>query len=219
MLNNYDKIAGSYDFLSRLIFHKAQVNAQTDQLSLLPAKSKILIAGGGTGWILQEIVKRKPTGIEITYVEISKKMIALARKRDVKQLKLQYINCAIEDYNTAERFDVIHTAFLFDNFAKERAEQVFNKLNTFLKPGGLWLFTDFYTGSQNAKQWKGFLLRMMYAFFNKIAEVEAKELVNTEVFFDLKNYGRLREKTYYRHFIKAIVYQKVHHTEIKNGQA
>jgi hypothetical protein len=47
MLNNYDKIAGHYDTLSRLVFFKSQVNAQINQLRYIQENSHILIVGGG----------------------------------------------------------------------------------------------------------------------------------------------------------------------------
>jgi hypothetical protein len=49
MLNNYDKIAGHYDTLSRLVFFKSQVNAQINQLPYIQWDSHVLIVGGGTG--------------------------------------------------------------------------------------------------------------------------------------------------------------------------
>ncbi|RZL54089.1 MAG: methyltransferase type 12, partial [Pedobacter sp.] len=75
MINNYDKIANQYDTLSRLVFFKSQVNAQINQLHNIPKDSSVLIVGGGTGWILEEIVKLHPSGIKIIYVEISAKML------------------------------------------------------------------------------------------------------------------------------------------------
>ncbi len=215
MLNNYDKIAGSYDFLSRLIFQKSQVYAQIDQLANLPSQSKILIVGGGTGWILNEITNLKLAGIEITYVEISMKMIEKAKRKLINPYQIQFINCAIEDFKTVEQYDAIHTAFLFDNFALPRVEKVFQQLDTLLKPGGLWLFSDFHYEHQTTHRWKGFVLKMMYTFFDKIAQVEAKTLVSTAPYFHQKHYRSLIEKDYYHSFIKAIVYQKPPATKTK----
>ena len=71
MAANYDNSAWFYDRLSRLIYGKALVRSQVYLLRYIPAGSIILIAGGGTGWILEEISKLHPSGLKITYVEIS----------------------------------------------------------------------------------------------------------------------------------------------------
>lgn len=211
MMNNYDKIAKYYDFLSRLLFFKAQVNSQKDQLSHIPVKSSILIAGGGTGWILEELSNLVDQGLSITYIEISAQMISLAKKRNIKNNQIEFINIAIENYNSDHQYDVIQTAFLFDNFKKDRTNLAFHKLNTLLKPGGLWLFSDFSYHPKSDSIWKGYLLKMMYYFFNRIAKVEAEELIETSVYFEDQDYEKVMERFYYQNFIKSIVYKKPLH--------
>ncbi len=80
--NNYDTVAFCYDRLSRLIYGKTQVNAQTALLPFISNGSRILIAGGGTGWILDEINKTHPSGLEIVYIERSAKMLLRSKKRN-----------------------------------------------------------------------------------------------------------------------------------------
>jgi ubiquinone/menaquinone biosynthesis C-methylase UbiE len=209
MLNNYDKVARYYDNLSRILFRKSQVNAQIKQLEFIPPQCKILIAGGGTGWILEELSKTHPQGLSITYVEISAEMIRLAKKRNPGKNEVEFVNCAIEEFDATDEYDIIHTAFLFDNFAPERTALVFSKLDKFLKADGLWLYTDFSYQRGIDKKWKGFLLKMMYGFFRKMADVEAKTLPNMSVYFDKGSYLKIQEKDYYSKFIKAIIYKKL----------
>ncbi|MEJ5961004.1 class I SAM-dependent methyltransferase [Pedobacter immunditicola] len=208
MLNNYDKIAPYYDVLSRLLFHRSQVNAQIQQLKFLPSHSRILIAGGGTGWILEELAKIQDRGLDITYVEISTEMIRLAKKRNTGENRVEFVNCAMEEFTLTAPYDIVHTAFLFDNFARERTATVFRKLHQALKPGGLWFYTDFSYQPGTDEKWKGILLRMMYSFFRKIANVEAASLPDTSIHFEKGQYVKLDEKAYYRKFIKAIIYKK-----------
>lgn len=208
MVNNYDRIAKYYDFLSRTVFFKAQVNAQTEQLPFIPQESTILIVGGGTGWILSKIAELQPKGLRITYVEISSEMIALARKRDVKENSIELINAPIEDYHTKKTFDIILTAFLFDNFSREKAELVFHKLHNLLKTEGLWLFSDFSYQPKIGKIWQHIMLKIMYFFFRMVSNVEARELPDMGVYFKKNKYKKMFRKRYYRNFIKATVYQK-----------
>ncbi|MCX2477831.1 methyltransferase domain-containing protein [Pedobacter sp. MC2016-15] len=208
MQNNYDPIARYYDVLSRLVYFRAQLRAQTDQLHLIPANSKILIAGGGTGWILEEISKIRPEGLEITYIEISEKMLQLSGKRDVKANHVTYIHAAAEDFKTSESYDVIITAFLFDNFSKDKISIVFDILNNTLREKGLWLFSDFYYTASEGKLWQKLMLKAMYFFFRCISKVETNTLINTEAMFQQHHYHQMQVKKYYSGFIKSIVYQK-----------
>jgi len=208
MHNNYDPIARYYDVLSRMVFFRAQLRAQTDQLEFIPAGSRVLIAGGGTGWILEEIAKVHPSGLQLTYIEISGKMLELSKKRDIKDNTIHYIHAAAEDFKTGDSYDVIITAFLFDNFSAEKVGVVFSDFNALLKPGGKWLFADFYDTAASSKWWQRYLLKLMYFFFRQISNIEASSLINTEHHFDSQSYEQVKSRYYYGGFIKSIVYRK-----------
>lgn len=208
MQNNYDIIAPYYDLLSRMVFFRTQVKAQIDQLAIIPAYSNILIVGGGTGWILEELAKIHNSGLTITYVEISEKMLNLSKKRDVKENKVNYVHAPAEDFKTDVQYNVILTAFLFDNFGEDRIQRVFNQLNQMLRPNGYWLFCDFYYTETAGKKWQWYLLKTMYLFFNKISQVEAKSLINTEQLFESCHFAQIKTAYYYSGFIKAITYCK-----------
>lgn len=218
MKNNYDKIARYYDRLSRLVFFKSQVNAQIHQLRYLPEKGRILIVGGGTGWILEEIAKVIPEGLHLVYVEISAKMMALSKERSVAGNTVEFVNLGIEDFSTDQPFDVICTPFLFDNFGEENAVMVFHHLDSMLRKGGLWFHTDFDLAinkgrgdvrqPDNGDWWKTVFLALMYRFFKLVANVEASKLINMNPYFEAAGYKVLEQKHYYRKFIQSLVLEK-----------
>src|SRR5690348_16816239 len=76
-LNSFDRIAGFYDALARIVFGKHIMNSQCYFLDALNDGSKVLILGGGTGWLLAELLSRKPH-CEVWYVEASQRMITLS---------------------------------------------------------------------------------------------------------------------------------------------
>nr|WP_276904842.1 class I SAM-dependent methyltransferase [Pedobacter kyonggii] len=207
MNNNYDKIAGHYDALSRLVFFKSQVNAQINQLPYIQEGNSILIVGGGTGWILEELSKIC-TGLKIVYVEISAKMIALSQKRNYKNNHVEFVNIGIEDFKTDVVFDAILTPFLFDNFAEQRAAKVFEQLNEYLKKDGLWFLVDFSLNKTNGNWWKWLLLRSMYGFFKLLGIVEADKLIDMNPYFLKASYLTVEERLYYGGFIKATIFRK-----------
>ena len=63
----------------------------------------MLIVGGGTGWILEEIADRYPAGLRITYVELSREMMRLARRRRVGASVVSFVELPVEEFVAVER--------------------------------------------------------------------------------------------------------------------
>lgn len=205
MSANYDNSAWFYDRLSRLVYGKALIRSQVYLLKYISANGKILIAGGGTGWILEEIAKIQPSGLQITYVEISSKMMVLSRKRNTGDNKIIFINEPVEDTKENELFDVVITPFLFDNFTEETLQKVYTNIHKKLKPNGLWLNTDFRLAG---KWWQYILLRLMILFFRIICGIEAKKLPQIDKCFEKHQYRIVKKKAFFGEFILSTAYQK-----------
>ena len=205
MAANYNNAARFYDGLSRVVYGKALVEAQVYLLRYIAPNSNILIVGGGTGWILKEIALIHPSGLHITYVEASDKMLALSQQRKVGNNQVIYINEAIENVTGLNNFDVIITPFLFDNFTPEKLETVFAHLHPLLKPKGLWLNTDFQLTGQ---WWQNVLLKSMLLFFKVLCGVESSKLPDFEKQFELYSYQVISNKTFFGEFIAAKAYRK-----------
>ncbi|MCW3128352.1 MAG: Methyltransferase type 12 [Bacteroidetes bacterium] len=207
MATNYDSIAGSYDFLSRLVFGRSLVDAQLCLLPYIPAGSRILVAGGGTGWILESIADIYPDGLHIDYVDSSERMLTIAMKRNYKGNTVSFIHQPIENYSASPLYDVIITPFLFDNFTEEKAHTVFLKLNDLLRSNGLWLYTD-YVSTVQGPFWQKLLLWTMYFFFRMVSHVEAKRMTEMSKYFG-QSYKVEFETSHYSGFISSIAYRKM----------
>ena len=205
MASNTDNSAWFYDRLSRVIYGRALIRSQVYLLPFIPTDSNILIAGGGTGWILEEIAKIHPSGLKITYAEISSNMMALSRKRNAGANQVTYINQPVEQVQLPHQFDVVITPFLFDNFTEHTLQKVFSHIHQSLKPGGLWLNTDFrLTG----KWWQKILLQSMILFFRIICKIESTKLPDIEKNFQNHQYKITDQKTFFGEFILSTAYQK-----------
>jgi ubiquinone/menaquinone biosynthesis C-methylase UbiE len=203
--SNYDNAARFYDHLSRLVYGETLVKAKTHFLHLIPANAKVLIAGGGTGRILEEITKIHPSGLSIAYAEVSEKMIALARQRKVGENEVSYINMPVEDVKLQPDFDVVITPFLLDSLSPDSFNIVFKHLHNLLKPSGLWLNTDFQL---TGKWWQPLLLKSMYLFFKTIGCVENVDLPLIKKHFADYGYITIEEQTFFGEFVAATVYSK-----------
>jgi cyclopropane fatty-acyl-phospholipid synthase-like methyltransferase len=97
-------------------------------------------------------------------------MMALSQKRNTGTNKVIYINQAMEQTRFTGDFDVVITPFLFDNFTEENLPGIFNQIHKTLKPGGLWLYTDFQL---TGKWWQYASVKSMLLFFKVLCGVES----------------------------------------------
>jgi ubiquinone/menaquinone biosynthesis C-methylase UbiE len=188
-----------------MVFGNALVKAQTYFLPEIPADAKVLIIGGGTGWILEEIAKTHPTGLNIVYVEISAKMMALSRKRNLDANQVIFINRAIEEVEYPEHFNVIITPFLFDNYKQGDLPATLQHIHQMLKPGGIWLNTDFQL---TGKWWQFAMLKSMLLFFKVLCGVESWRLPDVGWEFDKLCYTLIETKLFFRAFVGTRMYKK-----------
>ena len=206
MAANFNNSAWFYDRRSRLVYGRALIKSQLYLIQHIKPGSRILIAGGGTGWILDEITKLHPSGLHITYVEVAANMIALSQKRNTGANQMVYINNAIENVPLDYDFDTVLTPFLFDNFTEQTLKTVFNRIHTLLKPGGLWLNADFQL---TGKWWQQFLLKSMFVFFRIVCGIEASKLPPIEIRFTQNGYKLVGQETFFNEFILAKIYSKI----------
>jgi ubiquinone/menaquinone biosynthesis C-methylase UbiE len=205
--NSYDRVAGYYDFLKRVVFGHAIINSQMSLLKFIRPNSNILIVGGGTGEILEKIAGLYASGIEITYVEISEKMIDISRQRNVGNNEIKFIPKPVEEFVPAVMYDAIITPFLFDNFKAEKIEAVIQQLDPYLSPNGYWLYADFNADRTKQPLWQKASLKCMYMFFRWISHIEADKLVDAKLFLE-ERYTRISETRLYAGFIRSYAFKK-----------
>ncbi|WP_129715935.1 class I SAM-dependent methyltransferase [Pedobacter sp. SYP-B3415] len=210
--SGYDRISGIYDQMSRLIFGRAQVRAQTDQLDYLAAGERILIVGGGTGWILDELGKITRR-LHIVYLEQSSRMVGLSKKREPGKHMIEFVTGSAFDYNTDDLFDVVFTPFIFDHFDQTGAEALFTNLHRLLRGNGLWVYTDFCALKSSDQLWKRLLMSAMYAFFRQLNIVKVKGMPDIIELFEKNGYRRTNHRTYYGKLIESCVYVKREKTD------
>jgi ubiquinone/menaquinone biosynthesis C-methylase UbiE len=202
---NYNNSAWFYDKLSQMVYGHAIIKAQVFLLQYIPANANILIVGGGTGWILEEITDVHASGLKITYAEVAPNMMALSKKRNIGNNPVVFINDAIENIPLPADFDAVITPFLFDNFTEHTLNKVFGHIHATLKPDGLWLNADFrLTG----KWWQPVLLKTMFLFFKLLCNIETSQLPDIEKQFKQHGYRAIAQKTFFGDFIVSNVFKK-----------
>tara|TARA_R110001592_G_scaffold299603_1_gene570659 strand:+ start:3163 stop:3777 length:615 start_codon:yes stop_codon:yes gene_type:complete len=184
--NNFNLIAPVYDGLAKVIFGKKLRKVQTQFLPLILEDASVLIMGGGTGWIINELFNTGFKG-RLTYVEASEKMISLSKKNSAFSNSVDFIHGEESTLPTGRKYDVIITNFFLDVFSEPRLDQVITTLSEKLNKGGLWICSDFYdTGKASHR----FLLWLMLSFFRITTQLESKRLIDFHPKLEKKGYSR-----------------------------
>jgi len=168
--NDFDRVAPFYDALASLVFGKKLKAAQVAYIDRIRPGSRVLIIGGGTGWILEKLLKRQPD-LQIDYVEASAKMMERAIQR-LHDGQVRFIMGTQNDI-PGPVYDVIITHFFLDVFAPATLHKVVKQLNGMLVPGGLWLCADF---RDTGKAFHRFLLWVMHRFFSLSTGLESAQI-------------------------------------------
>jgi len=175
--SGFDFVAAFYDPLARLVYGPALRQAQQAALVAgLPVGAPwVLIIGGGTGWVLGEVLRQRPRA-RILYLEASPRMQHQSQQwlqRHLPQHAAQVeFRLGTEAFLLPqEQFDVVLTFFFLDLFEPARLRKIVGRLRAALAPDGLWLLADF--GPPKA-WWHRLLLGLMYRFFGLTTGISAR---------------------------------------------
>ncbi len=204
---NYDWIAPIYDLLGGMLFCGRLLRSQRHFLDRIDPGSHLLIAGGGTGKILEALGTRCPFPLTVFFVEQSPAMLRQAKKRKLHPAhNVHFVAGALETTNL-HPVDVIITAFFFDNFSYAFALDLFLKLDDALKPGGSWIETDFLTQAPNRFIQRA-VIRSMYLFFRFAAGVKSCQLPEMSAVFREHRYILEDKALFSRGLIGTFFYRK-----------
>ncbi len=176
----FDPVAPVYDALVRLIFGRELQRAQTALFGSVSMPGNgavsILIVGGGTGFLLVEVLKKFP-GCRVLHLEASAAMNRRATRLLLRQLPIGSVEFRTGDETTlgpGEQFDLILLPFVLDLFSETTLTTTFlPRLRAATGAGGQWLVTDFV----NSPVWyHRALLWIMFRFFRLVARIESRQL-------------------------------------------
>jgi tRNA (cmo5U34)-methyltransferase len=202
-LNRFNWIAGVYDSLTRLVFGRSFYKAQCFFLEDLKFRRKVLIIGGGTGWILRELLIVN-AGCEVDYIEASSRMLAIARAEisDQDKHRVKFTLGTEKDIDAWPKYDAVITNFFLDLF-DDSLDHVIQKIRASLSKHSLWIVTDFI---DQRRWWHRLMLRVMYIFFNLTTGIEARRLPDYERRLANAGIKKSKEEVFFGSFIKTAIY-------------
>lgn len=178
---DYGRLARYYDLLATLAFggslRRSQRAALAAGLAGLPPGPRVLVLGGGPGWVLRPLWQQCPTA-QVLYLEVAASMLACTATRLRRQAPPPGATVELRLGSEAalrpgEQFDAIITFFVLDSFLPALLPQALARLRAAARPGARWLVADFQPA---AGGWRRALLATMYAFFKLAVGLQAQQL-------------------------------------------
>jgi len=194
----FNLLAPFYTLLTRLIFGKSLEHSQKHFLNSIKPDDRILILGGGSGTLLKDLLELQPT-VTVDYIDISIKMIELARKKNGNPLNVTFI-VGTEQSIPSITYTVVITNFYLDLFSGNSLKTIIPLIKSHLADNGQWLVTDFVS----KKSWHKMMLWMMYRFFRITTGIEAKTLPGWENQLRENGLKESEFKNFFGGFIKSI---------------
>ena len=199
----FDRLAPYYDRIARLVYGEEIVKAQTTFLACIPEGARVLILGGGTGWILNAILENSNPG-DIWYVDSSPAMVERARKKYKSSTNVYFVTGTLDDISATQKFDFAITTFYLDLYSDERLSDHVEEIAKRLNRDAHWLVSDF---TRSKKIFHRFLLWMMYRFFKAVCRIEASMLPRWEEVLQTRSMNKVAGGEFYNGFIKTILYR------------
>lgn len=210
--SGFNRTAFFYDALAHLVYGDALQQAQKALLPAIPAQARVLVIGGGSGWILEQLLQ---TGkqLDISYLDAAPAMLQRARQKYEKFRQRHACQVSFrlgndDSLQPQEQFDVIITPFLLDLFPPQRLQHLMTTLAHVLAPGGKWLFADFWPVQQPPPLWQKALIRSMYTFFGLVSGVAAKQLPDYRKHFNVLGFEQKYGQCFYRGMVQAKVFER-----------
>jgi ubiquinone/menaquinone biosynthesis C-methylase UbiE len=204
-MSDFDRIAPVYDGLSSIIFGKSIRKAQTQFLNYIRPGGKVLILGGGTGWILTELTVVNPT-CKVWHIEASAKMLELSRRRHLVNAENVISIHGTEDSIPDDViYDAVITNFYLDLYTTDACRTLISRIATLIDKNGLWFVSDF----QRTTWWQSAMLSVMYYFFKIVANLRPQSLPQWRELLIERGFMEVRFRNFYANFIRSSLFQLI----------
>lgn len=179
---NCDRLARTYRWLEYMRYGRALNRCRQTMLPHVTRSQHALAIGDGDGRFLMALAQSNET-ITVDAVDVSAKMVGLARKRLASSGLLSGSRIALQhgDIRIAEPprlgYDLIATHFFFDVFSTDELKPVIDRVAGWSRPGAFWIISEFDLPASGWSQAKArFWLRTMYAFFRLTTNLDNQQL-------------------------------------------
>ena len=130
-MSNFNFIAPYYDWLAKGAFGTSIEQANSLFLQEITSEDQVLILGGGTGKLLEDI----PVCEKLIFVEHSASMLGRARTRDCR-VPVEFVQEDFFKFGTTVRFDWVICPFFLDCFREDNLVDAIKLIKALLQEDG-----------------------------------------------------------------------------------
>ncbi|MDQ8202523.1 class I SAM-dependent methyltransferase [Pelagicoccus sp. SDUM812003] len=166
MKRSFDLIARPYESLEHFYFGDALERMRHAWLPEIGPCEEALLIGDGDGRFSHALLETN-TGIRITSIDTSEKMIELARKRCRNHLDRIHFATSnvLKSSLPADGFDFVGLHFVLDCFEQEQCDALLSRIRSATRAGGLLAYSDFSAH----RHWQRFFVKCLYFSFRVTA--------------------------------------------------
>ncbi len=179
---SFDLLAPHYRWLEAVAAGNKLQRCRTAWLKRIPRAEKVLIYGDGNGRFLAELLRCFPAA-QVTSVDISARMITLARERLVREglplAQVEFVHANALKWIPPERtYDLVVTHFFLDCFRPDQLAKLMPAIANAAQAHAHWLVADFKVADGNClKRWRSqMILALMYVFFRAVTHLSARRI-------------------------------------------
>ena len=174
---NCDVIAPFYRYLEYAAFGKALERRRFEFLREVFDSRRALVLGDGDGRFTAQLLLTN-SKVEVDYVELSGKMIELAKRRIPEPSRVRFLETDALTYHfPARTYDLIVSHFFFDCFSEQEAGRLIAKISASACDNAQWMIAEFRQPEDGWRAVHAFVwLRSMYLFFRVATGLRTKVL-------------------------------------------
>jgi cyclopropane fatty-acyl-phospholipid synthase-like methyltransferase len=206
--NAYCRIARYYDGLSRLVFGSSIARSQMMYIPAIPEESNVLILGGGTGWLLEDLLLKRPR-CNYWFLDSSLEMIKMASRRVGYDKRVRFIHGKLDHIPEEVDYDVVIANFFFDQFSDQDLHLILKELAEMMAEHGVLIVTDFV----GERVWQKIFLKIMYCAFTAIGAVVVTALSDWDALIRDNGFSVAGTERFYGGFIRSVFYRKELHAD------
>lgn len=185
---NCDSIARAYRWLEYLAFGRALERRRFHFLAEAAGARRALVLGDGDGRFLGRFSAISNACID--YVDLSARMLELARKRGgARRVVYRQADALTLPLAPAE-YDLIATHFFLDCLNERDLEALIERAARTAQPGALWLISEFRQPS-----WAAPLLSVLYLFFRVTTGLTTRRLTDHRPLLAKQGFRLTQEET------------------------
>jgi len=178
---NFDPIAKPYRWLEYLTLGRTLEHCRLHFLSSLLQQKSALVIGDGDGRFTVQLLIANPT-IEVDAVDTSATMLQLLRQRceaantATRLTTHQTSALTLPLETTSSKTDLVVTHFFLDCLTQSDLEALIARTTKHLRPGSLWLLSDFRIPSGRMRLPAKALVRTLYFAFRILTGLRTTQL-------------------------------------------